>query len=278
MSGGGGNRTTETRTDPWWGVQGYLRTGYKEAADEILRRPLEYFPDQTYVDYSPETEAALGGITQRALQGSPLVDMAQMQNLGIMGAPGTAALTNTALGAYTGRENPYLDAVTQSISDRVLPQVQSAFGRSGRTGESPVAQGIMAREMANALAPYQFGEYGRERGLQESAASQLAGNQLAAMGMAPGLANVDFSDLVRLGQVGGAREAKSAEELQDQMARFQFGQMEPTNRVQQYMNILSGSAPLIGGAGMGTVTQPRQETNPIFGLLGTAMTAAPFFF
>ncbi len=274
--GGGGNDKTETTTSPWAGIQPYLTRGYAEAQQNVLDRPLEFFPGQTYVGFSPETEAALGGMTERAMMGSPLIDMAQGRGYSMIGAPGTEFLTRTAAGEYTGRENPYLDAVTQSISDRVMPQVQSMFAGAGRTGESPVAQGVMAREMANALAPYQFGEYGRERGLQEAAASQLAGNQLAAMGMAPELANVDFADLARLGQVGAAREAKSMEELQDEMARYQFGQTEPSARIQQYMNLLSGTAPIIGGSGQQVTRTPAP--NPIFGLLGTAMTAAPFFF
>ncbi len=277
MSGGGGSDKQETTSQPWAGIQPYLSRGYVEAAQNVLDRPLEFFPGQTYVGYSPETEAALGGITERALAGSPLVDIAQGRSFGMMGAPGTEFLTRTAAGEYTGAENPYLDALTQSISSRVLPQVQSAFGGAGRTGSSPVAQGIMAREMANALAPYQFGEYGRERGLQEAAAGQLAGNQLAAMGLAPELAGIDFTDLARLGQVGAAREAKSMEELQDEMARYQFGQTEPTQRIQQYMSLLGGSAPLIGGTGT-QVTRTPSQGNPIFGLLGSALTAAPFIF
>lgn len=273
MSGGGSGKT-ETKTEPWRGLQPYLSRGYQEAQSNVLDRPLEFFPGQTYVGYSPETESALSGISERAQAGSPLIDMAQGRGMGVMGAPGTEALTNTALGAYTGQENPYLDQLTESIRSRVLPGVQSSFGMAGRTGDSPLAQGIMAREMTNALAPFQFGEYGRERGLQEGAAGQLASNQLAGMSMAPELAGVDFSDLARLGQVGQAREAKSMEELQDEMSRFQFGQMEPGSRVSQYMQMLSGTAPLVGG--MGTSTG-QQSQNPIFGLLGGALTAAPFF-
>ena len=123
MSGGGGSDKQETQTEPWRGLQPYLSRGYQEAEQQILDRPLEFFPGQTFVGFSPESEAALGGMTQRALQGSPLVDMAQGRGFGMIGAPGTEALTRTAMGAYTGAENPYLDALTESISSRVLPQV-----------------------------------------------------------------------------------------------------------------------------------------------------------
>lgn len=271
----GGSNKSETQTDPWSGIQPYLQAGYSGASNAVLGRPKKFFPGQTYVDYSPESQQALAGITERATAGSPLTAAAQEGGLGMLQAPGTDLLTQTASGAYTGAENPYMDALSQSIAGRVIPQVQSSFGAAGRTGSSPIAQGIMAREMTNALAPYQFQDYGRERGLQESAASQLSSNELAAMGMTPQLAGMDYADLVRLGQVGSAQEAKSGEQLADEMARFQFGQNEPGNRVAQYMQLLSGSAPLLGGAGSSSIRQPSQ-TNPIFGLLGTAMTAAPF--
>lgn len=264
--GSGGGGTTTQKSEPWSGVQPYLTKGYQGAEQDILNKP--FFPGQTYTDYSPETEAALGGITQRAMQGSPLTDMAQGRAYGMMGAPGTEFLTRTASGAYTGQDNPYMDQVAESVRSRVLPGVQSSFGMAGRTGDSPLAQGIIAREMTNALAPYQFGQYGQERGFQEAAASQLAGNQIAGMGMASDLANVDYADLARLGQVGGAREAKSMEELQDQMGRYE----NPVTRLNQYMQNLSGSAPLIGQ------TSQQQGPNPIFGALGAGISASPFFF
>jgi hypothetical protein len=265
MSGGGGSKT-ESTSEPWAGVQPYLSQGYQAAQQDVLDKP--FFPGQTYPGFSPESEAALGGTAQRALQGSPLIDMAQGRNYGMMGAPGTEALTNTAMGAYTNRDNPYMDRVAESVRARVLPGVQSSFGMAGRTGDSPLAQGIMAREMTNALAPYQFGQYGQERGFQEQAAGQLASNQIAGMGMAPELAGVDFSDLARLGQVGAARENKSAQQIQEDMARYE----SPVTRLQQYMQTLSGSAPLIGQ------TSTQQGPNPIFGALGAGISASPFFF
>ena len=49
-------------------------------------------------------------------------------------------------------------------------------------------------------------------------ALQTARQQQAAA-QAPAMADLDFADLSRLGQVGAAREAQQAAELQDQIRR-----------------------------------------------------------
>lgn len=251
---GGGNQKSETQTEPWEAVQPYLGEGY-ERIGEFLDRPTSFFPGQTYPDFSPETMAALSGMTGRAMAGSPLTGAAQQAGLGM-------------LQDFNWQENPYMDQVTESIRSRVLPAVQSSFGMAGRSGDSPLAQGIMAREMTNALAPLQFQDYAREREMHSR-------NQLAAMGLAPELAGMDYTDLERLGLVGAAREAQDMRGIQEDIGRYEYGRDEEYNRLAKYMNLLGQSAPIIGGTGSATATQGG-GTNPIFGLLGTAATVAPF--
>ena len=68
MPGGGGKpevvrepvqQTQTSTTTPWAAQQPFLETGFERAESEILNQPLQFFPGQTYVDYSPETEQAL---------------------------------------------------------------------------------------------------------------------------------------------------------------------------------------------------------------------------
>lgn len=242
-----GDKST-SNTEPWTGVQPFLGTGFWHARN-MLDRPQQFYPGQTYADFSPETEQALSGITGRAMQGSPLVDRAQQAAYNM-------------LGDY--QQNPYTEQVSESIRSKVLPAVQSSFGAAGRTGDSPLAQAAVAREMTNALAPYQFQDF-----------QQQQQNQLAAMGMAPGLADIDYQDMMRLRGVGAEREAQEQRGIQEEMARHDFGQNEYFNRVARYMQLLGQTSPLVGGAGQ---TTARQSQNPLMTLLGLGATGLGAYF
>ena len=116
----------------------------------------------------------------------------------------------------------------------------------------------LGRGVSRGMAPYLFGEYGRERGIQETAAAR-----------APGLAREDYYDIGQLGQVGAAREAKAEEGLAEQIARFNFGQQEPTNRVAQFTNLIQGN---YGGTSTGSSTA-KQSANTGMLIAGTALRA-----
>ena len=245
MPDGGGSQKTET--SPWGGVKPYLKEGYRAAEANILDRPTEFFPGQTYVDYSPETEQALAAQAQRA-GANPLLQLGQGQ------------VSDTLSGAYLGA-NPYLDQLGESVLSTVRPSIDSMFGgASGRLG-SPAHAEALGRGVSNAMAPYLFGEYGAERN-----------RMMQASGMAPGLAREDYFDIGQLRGVGTEREALERQRLQDEISRFEFGQQEPTSRTMQFMQALGGSAPLIGGAGTTRVQQPGM--NPLLMGLGAATTLA----
>ncbi|MGI9490505.1 MAG: hypothetical protein ACR2RF_32350 [Geminicoccaceae bacterium] len=249
MSGGGGD-SQETTSDPWEGVQPYLGRGYRVAADQVLNRPTEFFPGQTYVDYSPETEQALAAQTERATGGNPLLGLGQQQ------------VGQTLGGEFLG-QNPYLDQLQQSVMSTVMPQVDSQFNMaSGRFG-SPAHAEAMGRGVSTGMAPYLFNEYGNERA-----------RMMQASGMAPGLSQADYLDIGQLGQVGASRENLERMALQDEMSRFQFGQQEPTSRIQDYMGIISGSAPLLGGAGTVTAQGGGGGGFSPMGTLGGAASGA----
>ncbi len=248
----------ETTSDPWGGIQPYLQTGYSRAQRDILGRKQQFFPGETYVGFAPETEQALALQTQRA-QDNPLLGLGQEQ---------TAA---TLRGDYLG-QNPYFADIQDAVMSSVMPQVDSQFGMaSGRFG-SPAHAEALGRGVSRGMAPYLFGEYGAERG-----------RQMQAAGMAPGMAQADYFDIGQLANVGAAREGLEGRALQDEINRFNFYQQEPVNRLQNYMGILGGSAPLIAGSGT-TQATTRQPFNPLtFGLgaattLGGAALGNPFAF
>ncbi len=256
MSGDSGKQ--ETQSEPWGGVQPYLRQAYKGAQRDILNTPREFFPGQTYVGFAPETEQALAAQTARA-QSNPLLGQAQDY---------TSA---TLAGDYLG-QNPYLEGLSDSVLSSVMPQVSSQFGgASGRFG-SPAMAEALGRGVSRGMAPYLFQEYGAERGRMQDAAR-----------MAPGMAQADYFDIGQLANVGAQRQGLEQQALQDEINRFNFAQQEPTQRLQDFMGILGGSAPLIAGSGT-TQATTQQAFNPLtFGLgaattLGGAALGNPFAF
>ena len=121
-----------------------------------------------------------------------------------------------------------------------------------------VVKATAATEMTRALAPYQFGSYADERA-----------RQMQATGMAPGLAAEDFRNIEALRQAGALEEAKSQEELADEMRQFYFEQEEPQRRLDQYMRLISGG---YGGTTQGQQLMPTG--NPLMQGLGLALSGA----
>ncbi len=250
-SGGGGTTTTTQESAPWPEQQPFLKTGFQEAEANVLNRPLSYFPESTVVPFAPETEAAMGAQANRAFQGSPLLGGAQNYTGDVLS------------GQYLSPEsNPFLANISDSVMSAIRPGVDSMFAGGGRAG-SPSHAEALGRGVSRGMAPYLFGEYGRERGAMENAANR-----------APGLAREDFFDIGKLADVGGMREGKAQEGLQDMISRFNFGQAEPTNRLAQYMNLIQGN---YGGTSTATQTA-QQQTNPLLLGLGAATSLAPMAF
>jgi hypothetical protein len=184
---------------------------------------------------------------------------AYQQSLGGVGA--------TASGSFLGG-NPYqaqmMQAATrpleQQFSNQVLPQIASLYSKSGRYGS-----GAMQNALGQATESYTRGlgditsniagqQYQQERGLQQQA--QLAQAQLAAA--APSIYGQQFLPSQQLAQVGAAQEAIAAQPLQEQMARFNFGQQLPYQQLSGYLSSVYGSP--MGSYGTQTQSMP---SNPL---------------
>lgn len=123
--GGGETRTVQSGLAPEY-AQPFIEYGLSEAKRLYGDQPA-YYPEQTTVGYSPETEMALQSARQKAITGSPFIQATQdvvMQNL--MGT------------------NPLQSAAFRPI----VEQVQGQASRAGRYGS-----GYQQAALAQALAP-----------------------------------------------------------------------------------------------------------------------------
>lgn len=253
--GGESPSSSEVETEPWDAQKPYLKEGFFQAGKNILNRPLEFFPGQTWIPYSPESRNAMGQQASRARSGSPLVRKAQRYTRNVM------------RGGFldgSGAEGADPEMIRDSVMSTVEPAVASRWASAGRMGGSPSSQEAFGRGVSRGLAPYEYGaaesaaerqsrEYMQERGMMESAA-----------GRAPGLAREDYFDIGKLAEVGRMREAKKGEQLADSMARWDFAQNEPTRRIETFMRNIQGN---YGGTQTGQGTAGTPGVNPL--LLGT---------
>lgn len=229
MGGGGGKQdsTTTTSIDP--AIKPYVTFGLEEAKRLYETGSPQFFPGQTYVSPSEQTQQALQMAQQRAMAGSPLTGAAQAETLATIQGRGV---------------NPFLAGALEQTNrlageqfNRNIQNLQSSAASAGRYGSSAMgqqagqAQDIFARALA---------EQGGQ--LAYNSAEAERARQMAAVGAAPQMAQADYADIQRLLSVGGAREAQSAAELQDAMNRFNFQQNLPQMKLQQYANLYS-SAP-----------------------------------
>ena len=226
MGGGGGQQdsTTTTSIDP--AIKPYVTYGLEEGKRLYESQTPSFFPGQTYVSPSAQTQEALRMAQERAMAGSPLTGAAQAETLATIQGRGVNPFLAGALG-QTNR-------LAGEEFTRNIQNLQSSAASAGRYGSNAMgqqagqAQDIFARALA---------EQGGQ--LAYNSAEAERARQMVAVGAAPQMAQADYADIQRLLSVGGAREAQSAAELQDAMNRYNFEQNLPQAKLSQFANLFS---------------------------------------
>jgi hypothetical protein len=238
--GGGGSSGTQVQgIDPM--LKPYVTYGLNEAVDLYKSGVPNYYPGQTYISPSQQTQAALQAQQNRALQGNPLLPAAQQQQQSVIGGQYLAnnPFFNQALqGAGQAATAQYFDAINQA---------QSGASQAGRYGSGAQenlfnrAGTTLANTLANTAGNLAYQNYGAERGRQEAAAMN-----------APQLAMADYGDIAQLANVGQTAEDYQQAALQGDIARFDFEQNLP---YQKLSNLLGA----VYGAPAGSVVQSSQQ-------------------
>lgn len=238
-SGGGGTSKTTNELDPT--VRPFVEYGLNEAKGLYQTDTPSYYPGQTYVGPSAQTQTALQAGQQRALQGNPLLPAAQQQQQDVIG------------GAYL-QNNPYFNqalagaaqGATQNYND-AISQAQSSLSKAGRYGSNVGADiqnraaNTLASTLANKYGELAYQNYGAERGMQNQAAMN-----------APALAQADYTDISQLANIGKTAEDYQKTALQADLDRFNFEQNKPYQKLSSYL----GAA---YGAPMGNVSTTTQS-------------------
>jgi hypothetical protein len=225
--GGGGNQTT--RVEPPSYQLPYLQAGLGQASQL-------YNQGRSVVPFAPQTEAAIQGTTQRALQGSPVTSAAQNY------------ATQSLNGGFLG-SNPYLDATFQRAALGTQNQLASEFARSGRN--IGASEGLRSQQLNDLATGIYGGDYQQERNRQQG-----------VLGQAGALANQDYIDLAQLGGAGAQVEG-----LAQQYADA------PGQNLDQFLGRVSGG---MGQTSTTDMSRNRVGGALGGGLLGGLLTGGPF--
>jgi len=213
-------------------------------------------------------------------------------------APAAQAATQqfqTALGdigSAASKAGRYGSGAMATLQDRASGQLaQQLSNTAGQLAYQNYAQerglqesaqgrlaGLSQQDIANRMAAAQ----GLGGNYQQALATQLAATgglgqtfatdvnrQLTAAGMAPGLAQSDYQDIQNLLSAGQAREGYTGQQLQSDIARFNFGQQAPQQNLATFLSSVYGNP-------MATLKSQTQsgtaDTSGLQNLLGTAAT------
>src|SRR6056300_421920 len=227
--GDGGGSSQTTRDIPEW-LKPYVTFGLEEAKGLYQGQGPDYYPGQTYVSPSGQTTQALGLSEQRALAGSPLQQAALGQQ------------QQTVSGQYLGA-NPYLQAAlrpaqqaTQQAYYDAINEARSNLSMGGRYGSGAQtelesrAQQNLANALSSQAGQLSYQNYATERGRQEAAAAG-----------APAMAASEYQDINQLLQTGQTKEAYEQAALEADVARFNFGQQKPYEKLSSYLGAVYGA-------------------------------------
>ena len=231
FKGGGGGSTTETTQNIDPAILPYITYGLDQAKGLYNKSGPDYYGGDTYVPASSQTTDALSMAEARAREGSPLLPAAESQAL------------STISGDRLSAGNPYFSAMMASAAAPVVREFNDAMGNissksalSGRYGsgaqarmESDASRNL-AESLASKSAELAYSNYGAERARQDAAIAN-AGN-LTAQG---------YTDINQLAQVGQTNEQYAKDKLNADIARFEFNQNKPYNKLESYLAAAYGA-------------------------------------
>jgi hypothetical protein len=249
--GGGGGTNTVQKADPWAGQQPYLTSTFQEAQRLYNQGPMQFYPGQTYADPTTEqlvaeqmaTQAALGGQSAVAQSTVPAIQQQLAGPAGLASNPFIAGAAQAAIRPlYSGAQGLLQQARRDATGAGQLGGTRQAILEKGVIGDYLQRAGDVTAQM-----------YGDAYG-------QTLEAQSRALGLAPSIMPTLVQPAQTLAGVGATQQARQQQAINEQRARFEFGQQAPSEALTRYANIVAGSIlpgtttgySTGGGGGIGT--------------------------
>jgi hypothetical protein len=260
MSKVSGSTKTVSSTTPPSFQQPYLNTLFSEAQKLYNQPGPSYFPGSTVAGFTDAEKQAQSYLTGTGFNNASTAANQALSNLN---------LTSTAMDVDN---NPYLAKaaegavrpIFQQLTESVLPNLRSGFMTTGALGSSRqglaegLATGRATQQALDTTAQMYNSAY--NKGLDFT--SQMTSLAPAIQGMQG--APADF-----LAAAGGQERAMNQAQLNDQIARYQYDQNLPYQKLTEFANLIRGS---YGGQGTAEV---QTELGDLQQILGAGMTLLP---
>lgn len=268
----------------------------------------DYYPGQTVVPFSQQTQTGLNALESQAAGGAPNLQAANDSasralsgnNPAMAGAEFTArgGLSNPYAGAlqqYGSGQNPHLKSMFDQGASQVTDAVNGNFMQAGRFGSNAAHTGALTKELGNLWSNINMPAYEaeRDRGLQAAAQTASIGaadrdRQLQGLDLQGGLYSQANQDAARqqallpsifqygaapgqqMVNVGGAYEGLAGEQMADQIARYDYQNNAPWAFLNNYSSVVNG-LPNLSSTSTSTQAPGRSRS---MGALGGAMSGA----
>jgi len=310
MSGGSSTTSSQTTSSgPWKPSQSYLKGGLK-LADKYLDKGKGFkaYPGQGWVDFSGETNQALGSMASMAQQPNPFYSGASNFTQGLIG--GNYNLDQSGYQALQGQgpntegdyramldgENEAYNQVRQRTADTMGDQIQRQFG--GASYGAPENADYLTRGVGDVLSRMDSNNYFQRQGMKQGLLNNITGvqqqgfdnqrgllgdmsnlsqqdinNRMGGLSMADSVYQSQYLPAQMLAGVGAAKEGKAGEQLQSEMDKFNINQQSKWNQLAQAMGVFTGT----GAQGNQTQTSVSQPTDIWSKLLGGGLLASQAF-
>lgn len=280
MAGGGGSQnstvTNKTEIDP---VTQAWRSQVMGRGNALMQQGVpNYYPGQTVVPFSDQTQAGMNALQQHAQQGAPNLgaanDSAARALSGFNPAMGGAmnaawgGLNNQQTGGlqqYGGGVNPALDNLWNQGAEKITNAVNGNMMQAGRFGANAAHTGALTQGLGDLWGQVYAPAYEAERNRGLQAATTMAGvgaddrnrqlqgidlsgalwsqgNQDAARQQAllPGLFSYGQQPGQAMMDIGGIYEGQAQNYMNADRERYDYQTQAPWQMLQNYSGLMSG--------------------------------------
>lgn len=231
-SGGSSSSRQQSHTAPWAAQQPFLEALYGYAQDLLGSGNYQYGPGRV-AGMDDASVRGMGMAERRANAGSPEMAMAKQEFAKTIGGDYLSPDSNPWL---SGMYDAASRGMTRNFQESVMPTLNTRFAM-GRTQQDPSgnaqtaamgrAQGELATGLGDMASNIYGGAYGAERGRMMQAGS-----------MAPTFAQSDYMDSSMLRGIGAERQTFAQRHLDDIVARFNFNQFAPAQKLAEYAGFI----------------------------------------
>lgn len=242
MSGGGQNTVTQNTLPPQ--IAPYLTGALQQGQNLLQGGGPQYYPGQQVAGLNPMQLQGISGIEGLASGNNPAQSAAAANEFETSGA-----LLNPSL-------NPYLQGTFQQAGNAVQNQLSSEFGTSGSNVINSLP--VQSDEMNNLATQLYGGAY--NQGLQ---------NMTQASALAPSITSGQYIAPGELLQTGAGTQQQAQNEINAQMAQYNWNTQLPYNMLSWYSGLLGeNSSPFQGSSSSGNMTNNPWLTGAGLGLTG----------